>query len=134
MRLHLPKGLLAALLAACFALPSEAAITTTTLTSLEVDGVTLPTGTYNQVTTTDKDSITTLEEAAATFFKSNGDGDANRRFKVTSADQVSSAGTLVIAAATVNGASSTTSAGQLYFSRWVGGNPAYDDSPPHHKQ
>ncbi|MCI7699276.1 MAG: PEP-CTERM sorting domain-containing protein [Akkermansia sp.] len=129
MRLHLPKGLLAALLAACFALPAGAEITTTPLTSLEVDGVTLPTGTYKQVTTDNANSMTNLESADVTFFKSNGTGDANQRFKVTSAEQVSSAGTLVVAEATVDGATSKTSAGQLYFSRWVGGNPGYDDSP-----
>ncbi|MCI7698271.1 MAG: hypothetical protein MSQ05_02635 [Akkermansia sp.] len=117
MRLHLPKGLLAALLAACFALPAGAAITTTPLTSLEVEGVTLPTGTYKQVTTTNKDSMTTLEEAAATLLKSNGSGEDNQRFKVTSADTVSNAGTLVIAQASVDG--SLASGGQLYLARWI---------------
>ena len=47
MRLHLPKGLLAALLAACFALPSEAATTVTvgTYTDSTFDSVTTVTGT-----------------------------------------------------------------------------------------
>ncbi|MGN0874840.1 MAG: hypothetical protein ACI4OZ_06605, partial [Akkermansia sp.] len=106
MRLHLPKGLLAALLAACFALPSRADITTTELTSLVVDGVTLPSGTYNKVTTDNGDSITTLDAAAATFFSSTG---TNSRFKVTDATSVASAGTLVIASAKVDEATSAES-------------------------
>ena len=66
--------------------------------------------------------MTALPTATVTFLKATGNKNSNNewlsRFKVTSAEQVSSAGTLVVAEATIDGASSTTPAGQLYFSRW----------------
>lgn len=124
MRLHLPKTLLAAVLAACAALPAGAKITETTLTSLTVQGVTLPTApegqdtVYKQIVTNNADSCDTLSDATATFLKSNGNSEAAQRFKVTSAATVENAGTLVIAESTVNG--EKTNAGQLYLSRWSG--------------
>ena len=124
MRLHLPKTLLAAVLAACAALPAGATITETTLTSLTVQGATLPTApegqttVYKQIVTNDKDSCDTLSTATATFLKSNGNAAEDQRFKVTSAATVENAGTLVIAESTVSG--ETTNAGQLYLSRWSG--------------
>ena len=77
--------------------------------------------------------MTALPTATVTFLKATGNKNSNNewlsRFKVTSAEQVSSAGTLVVAEATIDGASSTTPAGQLYFSRWVDSNIKYNDTP-----
>lgn len=120
MRLHLPKTLLAAVLAACAALPTWATITETPLTTLTVEGVTLPTApegqttVYKQIVTDNEDSCGTLSAATATFLKS----DSVQRFKVTDAATVANAGTLVIAKATAD--ETLSNAGQLYLSRWSG--------------
>lgn len=126
MRLHLPKTLLAAVLAACAALPAGATITETTLTSFTVQGATLPTAPVGQTTVykqavnepatgedTENEIPSALEPATATFLSGTN---ATRVFKVLNSSTVGNAGTLVIAKATVNGTESN--AGQLHLSRW----------------
>ncbi|MCI6982288.1 MAG: hypothetical protein MR894_08800 [Akkermansia muciniphila] len=123
MRLHLPKTLLAAVLAACAALPAGATITETTLTSLTVQGADLPTAPEGQTTVykqavnepaTDEEKEneipSALESATATFLS------GTNAVKVLNSSTVKNAGTLVIAKATVNGTESN--AGQLHLSRW----------------
>ncbi|MCI7699806.1 MAG: hypothetical protein MSQ05_10515 [Akkermansia sp.] len=122
MRLHLPKTLLAAVLAACAALPAGATITETPLETLTVGDIPLPTAPEGQSTiykqaatdaSTENEIPSALESATDTFLSGTN---ATRVFKVLNSSTVENAGTLVIAKATVDGTESN--AGQLHLSRW----------------
>lgn len=110
MRLHLPKGLLAALLAACFALPSEAA---TTVTVGDYNG------TFDSVTQGNaipSDETTAIWVTTDRMYVGTGDG-ANLASEVALLNQ---AGVIILGNGTCSTSESTESitAKQLFLQAW----------------